>query len=85
MLSRFAPDVVRDEAARIEKFVRGLRLDLQGFVRAFRPTIHVDALRLAMDMSLHERANLSKTVGRGSTVSQKRKIEQQSADITLRD
>ncbi|TYK02549.1 gag-protease polyprotein [Cucumis melo var. makuwa] len=30
MLSRFAPDVVRDEAARTEKFVRGLRLDLQG-------------------------------------------------------
>ncbi|TYK18857.1 ty3-gypsy retrotransposon protein [Cucumis melo var. makuwa] len=30
MLSRFAPDVVRDEAARTEKFVRGVRLDLQG-------------------------------------------------------
>ncbi|KAL0554084.1 hypothetical protein IC582_007995 [Cucumis melo] len=30
MLSRFAPDMVRDEAARTEKFVRGLRLDLQG-------------------------------------------------------
>ncbi|TYK29838.1 DNA/RNA polymerases superfamily protein [Cucumis melo var. makuwa] len=29
MLSRFTLDVVRDEAARTEKFVRGLRLDLQ--------------------------------------------------------
>ncbi|KAL0537161.1 hypothetical protein IC582_026131 [Cucumis melo] len=77
MLSRFAPDVVRDEAARIEKFVRGLKLDLQGFVRAFKSTAHADALRLAVDMSLHERANLSKTVGRGSTLGQKRKAELQ--------
>ena len=28
MLSRFTPDVVKDEEARIEKFARGLRLDL---------------------------------------------------------
>ena len=28
MLSRFAPDVVKDEAARTEKFVRCLRLNL---------------------------------------------------------
>ena len=38
MLSRFAPDMVRDEAARTEKFVRGLRLDLQGIVRALQPS-----------------------------------------------
>ncbi|KAA0025384.1 gag-protease polyprotein [Cucumis melo var. makuwa] len=42
MLSCFAPDVVRDEATRTEKFVR-------------------------VDISLHERANLSKTAGSGST------------------
>ncbi|TYK06203.1 ty3-gypsy retrotransposon protein [Cucumis melo var. makuwa] len=30
MLSRFAPDVIRDKAVRTEKFVRGLRLDIQG-------------------------------------------------------
>ncbi|XP_050941557.1 uncharacterized protein LOC127149734 [Cucumis melo] len=77
MLSRFAPDVVRDEATRTEKFVRGLRLDLHGFVQAFRPTTHVDALRLAVDMSMHEKANLSKTAGRRSTQGQKRKIELQ--------
>ncbi|XP_050945183.1 uncharacterized protein LOC103502459 [Cucumis melo] len=29
MLSRFAPDVIRNETARTEKFVRGLRLDIQ--------------------------------------------------------
>ncbi|KAA0047082.1 pol protein [Cucumis melo var. makuwa] len=57
MLSRFAPDVVKDEEARTEKFVRGLRLDLQGIVRALRPTTHADALRLALDLSLHERAD----------------------------
>ncbi|TYJ96198.1 gag protease polyprotein [Cucumis melo var. makuwa] len=44
-----------------EKFVRGLRLDLQGFVRALKPTTHADALRLTLDMSLHERANPTKT------------------------
>ncbi|KAA0025484.1 gag-protease polyprotein [Cucumis melo var. makuwa] len=61
MLSCFAPDVVRDEAARTEKFVR------------------------AMDMSVHKRANLSKTAGRRSTPSQTRKIEQQPTNIALKD
>ncbi|TYK27802.1 ty3-gypsy retrotransposon protein [Cucumis melo var. makuwa] len=77
MLSRFALDVVRDEATKTEKFVRGLRLDLHGFVRLFRPTTHTNALRLEVDMSLHEKANLSKTAGRWSTPRQKRKAELQ--------
>ncbi|KAA0025111.1 gag-protease polyprotein [Cucumis melo var. makuwa] len=81
MLSRFAPNVVKDEKARTEKFVRGLRLDLQGIVRALRPTTHVDALRLVLDLSLHERADLSKVAGRGSTLRQKRKLESQP-DLT---
>ncbi|KAA0054871.1 gag-protease polyprotein [Cucumis melo var. makuwa] len=78
MLSRFAPDVVKDEETRTEKFVRGLRLDLQGIVRALRPTTHADALRLALDLSLYERADSSKATGRGSTLGQKRKVELQS-------
>ncbi|KAA0059723.1 pol protein [Cucumis melo var. makuwa] len=77
MLSRFAPDVVRDEAARMEKFVRGLRLDLQGIVRALRPATHADALRIALDLSLPERADSSKATGRGSDLGQKRKVETQ--------
>ncbi|KAA0037369.1 pol protein [Cucumis melo var. makuwa] len=77
MLSRFAPDVVRDEAARTEKFVRGLRLDLQGIVRALRPATHADALRIALDLSLPERAGSSKAAGRGSALGQKRKVETQ--------
>ncbi|KAA0065652.1 ty3-gypsy retrotransposon protein [Cucumis melo var. makuwa] len=77
MLSRFAPDVVRDEAARTEKFVRGLRLDLQGIVRALRSATHANALRIALDLSLHERADSSKAAGRGSTLGQKRKVETQ--------
>ena len=28
ILSHFAPDLIKDEAVRTEKFVRGLRLDL---------------------------------------------------------
>ncbi|KAL0534735.1 hypothetical protein IC582_029028 [Cucumis melo] len=77
MLSRFAPHVVRDEAARTEKFVRGLRLDLQGIVRALRPATHADALRIALDLSLHERADPSKAASRRSALGQKRKVETQ--------
>ncbi|TYK09804.1 gag-protease polyprotein [Cucumis melo var. makuwa] len=43
------------------------QLDLQGFGRAFRLTTHVDALCLTVDMSLHEKANLSKVAGKGLT------------------
>ncbi|KAA0063829.1 ty3-gypsy retrotransposon protein [Cucumis melo var. makuwa] len=77
MLSHFALDVVRDEAARTEKFVRGLRLDLQGIVRALRLATHADALRIALDLSLHERVDSSKAVDRGSALGQKRKFESQ--------
>ncbi|KAL0561751.1 hypothetical protein IC582_002192 [Cucumis melo] len=85
MLSRFAPDVVRDEAARTEKFVKSLRLDLQGIVRALRPATHADALRIALDLSLHERADSSKAAGRGSALGQKRKMELQPDMIPQRN
>ncbi|KAA0042391.1 ty3-gypsy retrotransposon protein [Cucumis melo var. makuwa] len=88
MLSHFAPDVVKDEAARTEKFVRGLRLDLQGIVRALRPATHADALRIALDLSLHERADSSKAVDRGSALEQKRKRHRRelaAAGRTLRE
>ncbi|KAA0052063.1 gag-protease polyprotein [Cucumis melo var. makuwa] len=41
------------------------------------PATHANALRLAVDISLHERANPSKIAGKGSTSGQKRKAEQQ--------
>ncbi|KAL0561379.1 hypothetical protein IC582_001804 [Cucumis melo] len=85
MLSRFAPEMIAIEAARADKFVRGLRLDIQGLVRAFRPATHADALRLAVDLSLQERANSSKTAGRGSTSGQKRKAEQQPVPVPQRN
>ncbi|KAL0557201.1 hypothetical protein IC582_005719 [Cucumis melo] len=85
MLSRFAPEMIATEAARVDKFVRGLRLDIQGLVRAFRPATHADALRLAVDLSLQERANSSKTAGRGSTSGQKRKAEQQPVPVPQRN
>ncbi|KAA0032580.1 gag protease polyprotein [Cucumis melo var. makuwa] len=77
MLSHFTLDVVRDKAARTEKFVRGLRLDLQGIARALRPATHADALCITLDLSLHERADSSKAAGRGSALGQKRKVESQ--------
>ncbi|TYK04681.1 gag-protease polyprotein [Cucumis melo var. makuwa] len=79
MLSRFSPDIVRNEAVRTKKFVSDLRLDLLGFVRVFRPTTTVDALRLVVDKSLHKRADTSKAARRGSTPSRKRKAELQPA------
>ncbi|KAL0544440.1 hypothetical protein IC582_019555 [Cucumis melo] len=85
MLSRFAPEMIATEAARADKFVRGLRLDIQGLVRAFRPATHADALHLAVDLSLQERANSSKTAGRGSTSEQKRKAEQQPVPVPQRN
>ncbi|TYK21774.1 pol protein [Cucumis melo var. makuwa] len=85
MLSRFAPEMIATEAARGDKFVRGLRLDIQGLVRAFRPATHVDALRLTVDLSLQERANSSKVAGRGSTSEQKRKAEQQPISVPQRN
>ncbi|KAL0540220.1 hypothetical protein IC582_024453 [Cucumis melo] len=39
MLSHFAPEMIATEAARADKFIRGLRLDIQGLVRAFRPAL----------------------------------------------
>ncbi|KAA0061190.1 gag protease polyprotein [Cucumis melo var. makuwa] len=75
MLSRFALEMIATEAARADKFVRGLRLDIQGLVRAFRSATHVDALRLAVDLSLQERANSSKVASRGLALGQKRKAE----------
>ncbi|TYK04587.1 ty3-gypsy retrotransposon protein [Cucumis melo var. makuwa] len=44
--------MIATEAARADKFVRGLRLDIKGLVRAFRPATHADALRLVVDLSL---------------------------------
>ncbi|KAA0058945.1 gag-protease polyprotein [Cucumis melo var. makuwa] len=79
MLSRFSPDVVKDEDVRTEKFIRGLKLDLQGIVRALRPTTYADALRLALDLNLHESVNSSKAVGRVSSLGQKKKAEPQIA------
>ncbi|KAA0025885.1 ty3-gypsy retrotransposon protein [Cucumis melo var. makuwa] len=85
MLSHFAPDVVRDETARTEKFVRGLRLDLQGIVRALQSATHADALRIALDLSLQERADPSKDASKGSSLGQKRKVEFQPALAPQRD
>ncbi|KAL0553869.1 hypothetical protein IC582_007773 [Cucumis melo] len=85
MLSRFTPEMIATEAARADKFVRELILDIQGLVRAFQPATHADALRLAVDLSLQERANSSKVAGRGSTSGQKRKAEQQPNPVPQRN
>ncbi|KAA0045990.1 gag protease polyprotein [Cucumis melo var. makuwa] len=85
MLSRFAPKMIATEAAKADKFIRGLMLDIQGLVRAFRPVTHADALRLSVDLSLQERANSSKVADRGSTSGQKRKAEQQPISVPQRN
>ncbi|KAA0056194.1 ty3-gypsy retrotransposon protein [Cucumis melo var. makuwa] len=85
MLSRLAPEMIVFETAIADKFVRGLRLDIQGLVRAFRPASHANALRLTMNLSLQERANSSKVAVRGSASGQKRKAEQQPISVPQRN
>ena len=85
MLSRFVHEIIAMEVARIDKFVRGLRLDIQGLVRAFRPATHADKLRLAVDISLHDRVDSSKIAGKGSASGQKRKAEQQPIIVPQRN
>ncbi|KAL0559551.1 hypothetical protein IC582_004165 [Cucumis melo] len=57
----------------------------QGDRTVEQPATHADALRLAVDLSLQERANSSKTAGRGSTSGQKRKAEQQPVPVPQRN
>ncbi|TYJ97663.1 gag protease polyprotein [Cucumis melo var. makuwa] len=56
-----------------------------GIVRALRPATHADALCIALDLSLHERADPSKAAGRGSSLGEKRKAESQPALAPQRD
>ena len=56
VLSWFAPKLVRIKAERADKFVKGLKSEIQSFVRVLRPTIQANALRMAVDLSLHERS-----------------------------
>ncbi|TYK25866.1 gag-protease polyprotein [Cucumis melo var. makuwa] len=72
VLSFFVPKKVATKATKADKFVRGFRLDLQGFVRAFRPANHANVEYT----SLHERTDPSKIVGKGSTSGKKRKAKQ---------
>ncbi|KAA0043122.1 ty3-gypsy retrotransposon protein [Cucumis melo var. makuwa] len=81
MLSSFTREMIVTEAVRADKFVRGLILDIQGLVRAFRPATHANALHLAVDLSLQERANSSKVADKGSTSGQKRKAKQQPISV----
>lgn len=46
ILSHFAPELVKIEVDIANKFVRGLKLELQGFVRAFRPATQADPVCL---------------------------------------
>ncbi|KAL0561158.1 hypothetical protein IC582_001578 [Cucumis melo] len=85
ILSRFAPEMIAIKTTRADKFVRGLKLDIQGLVRAFGPATHADALRLAVDLSLQERANSSKVSDRGLASGHKRKAEQQSISVPQRN
>lgn len=52
MLSHFTSKLVDTEQARSERFVGGLKNEIEGFVRAFKPANLVEALRLAVDLSI---------------------------------
>ena len=65
--------MIATKIAIADKFVRGLRLDFQDFIRALKPNTQANALHLAVDMSLHERVDPFKTSEKGSTSGKKRK------------
>lgn len=52
MLSHFASKLVDTEQARSERFVGGLKNEIEGFVRAFKPANLAEALRLVVDLSI---------------------------------
>ena len=62
-----------------------VKLEIQDFVRVLRPATKADALRMTMNLSLHERSELANATEKGSTTGQKRKAEQHPANITFRD
>ncbi|KAA0067178.1 gag protease polyprotein [Cucumis melo var. makuwa] len=62
-------------------FVKGLKKDRQGFIKAFKLAIQVEALHLTVDMSFHEDDDLLKTLRKGPSAEQKRKAEQQHTDV----
>lgn len=67
MLSHFTHEMVKTKVDRANRFVEVLKLELQGFVRAFRLATQADVLCLAVDMSMHERADLTKASEKGPT------------------
>ena len=73
--------MVKVKADRANRFVRGHKMKFQGFIRAFRSIIQVDALRFVVDISMHERVDLPKTIEMRSSLCQKRKVQQQSIVI----
>ena len=50
----FAPELVDNEQARAERFVKGLKDEIKGFVRALKPSTQAEALCLTMDMSIQK-------------------------------
>ncbi|XP_031744116.1 uncharacterized protein LOC116404788 [Cucumis sativus] len=85
MLSRFAPELVSNEQARADRFVKGLRDEIRGFVRALKPTTQAEALRLAVDMSIGKDERQPRSFDKGSSSGQKRKVEQRTVGVPQRN
>ena len=75
MLSCFAPELVGNEQARAQRFVRGLRDEIRGFVGALNPTTQAEALCLAVDMSIGKDEVHAKSSEKETSSDQKRKAE----------
>ena len=85
MLSRFAPELVGNEQARADRFVKGLRDEIRDFVRALKPTTQAEALRLAVDMSIGKDEIRPRSFDKGSSSGQKRKAEQRTMGVPQRN
>ena len=81
MVSCFASELVDVELSRVERFVRGLRNDIRGFVWAFKLATQVEALRLVVEMSTQEDDVQPKTLGKRTLSAQKRKANQKPVGV----
>ena len=81
MQSRFAPELVGNEQARAERFVKGLSDEIRGFVRALKPTTQAEALCLAVDMSIGKDKVRVKSFDKETSSGQKKKAEQRFVGV----
>ena len=81
-LSHFAPEMVATEKTRVQKFVQGLKVRLQGLVYSQDPKTYDAALRAAVriDADAREGEEYRRSLMARISVGQKRKADQKALE-----